>query len=119
MDNLAEKIAEILGNKENMDTIKNLSSLLDNQSSPSGNIDPPKREEPIESKSEPIPTDILKTVTKIMPILSSMNKEDESTRFLYALKPLLSSKRQVKIDESIKMVQMFKILPVLKGQGIL
>ena len=66
-----------------------------------------------------LPAETLSTIMKIMPIISSINKEDKNTKFLSALRPLLSDKRQAKLDESVKMMQMIKVLPLLKGQGIL
>ena len=46
------------------------------------------------------------------------NVIDKNTKFLGALRPLLSEKRQKKLDESMKMMQMMKVLPLLKDQGI-
>lgn len=127
MDDLAGKLMELLSNKENMENIKSLSSLIsaniENSDEKSEaktaekSITPPKSQTE-ESQSDIIPIDAIQTVMKLMPVLSSINKEDDNTRLLTALRPHLSEKRQAKLDESMKMMQMFKVLPVLKSQEI-
>lgn len=63
--------------------------------------------------------DILQTVMKIAPLLSAFRQEDDNTRLLRALRPLLKEERQKKLDEAAKMLQMMRLLPLLKEQGIL
>lgn len=61
---------------------------------------------------------MLQTVTKIAPLLSQVNREDESTQLLRALRPLLGPARQKKLDEAIKILQMMRLLPLLKDSGL-
>ena len=63
--------------------------------------------------------EMLNTVMKIAPLLGSINQEDDNTRLLHALRPLLKSERQKKLDEALKIMRMLKFLPLLKEQGIL
>lgn len=117
MDDLSGKLMEMLNNPKSMEKIKGLTNLLNINTDQSETLN---NEEP-DSKAPNaplLPTDTINTMMKIMPILSSMNKEDENTRFLFALRPLLSEKRKRKLDESIKIMQMIRILPLLKNQGI-
>lgn len=53
------------------------------------------------------------------PLMGIMGQEDDSTRLLAALKPLLSPPRQKKIDEAMKMLRMIKMLPLLRSSGLL
>ena len=46
---------------------------------------------------------------------SSFNEENDSTRLLNALRPFLSEKRRVRIDGSIRLLSLMRILPLLKG----
>lgn len=115
MDDLAGKLGELLNNPEALEQIKGLSGLLGVAP------DKPKKEEPkppLGADSSAVPADMMKMMMKLMPLLSSINQEDDSTRLLHALRPLLSDKRKAKLDESVRMMQMFKILPLLKQQGI-
>ncbi len=59
---------------------------------------------------------ILKKIQKIFYKLSETEKNEE---LILALKPLLNQKLQKKADESIKMLKIFSIMPILKEKGIL
>lgn len=118
MDSLSGKLMEMLGNPESMEKIKGLSNLLDiNNISSENSATEEQKAKQVESPPA-LPTDAIGTMMKLMPILSSMNKDDDNTRFLFALRPLLSDRRKRKLDESIKIMQMIRILPILKSQGI-
>ena len=62
--------------------------------------------------------EVLQTVGKLAPLLSQVNREDDSTRLLRALRPMLSAARQQKLDEAIKILQMMRLLPLLKNSGL-
>ena len=118
MDDLAGKISELLGNPEIMNTIKGLSGLknssesLDSEENSHSNADV-NSEENFE-----FPAEMMQTVLKLAPLFSSMKKEDKYTNFLKALKPMLSESRQNKLDSSSQILQIIKILPLLKNQGL-
>lgn len=124
MEDLAGKITELLGNPEIMNQIKQLSGFSGScESENSKHSDhPPDTESECESESDDsceFPAEMLQMFLKIGPLLSSFNKEDKYTRFLKALKPLLSKERQKKIDSSSKILQIIKILPLLKNKDFL
>ena len=62
--------------------------------------------------------DMLGMVMKLAPLLGSMNEENDSTRLLYALKPFLSEKRRQRIDKSVRLLGIMRILPLIKETGI-
>lgn len=115
MEDLAGKINEILGNPEIMDQIKNFSGLMGNSQNEQNNNN--SQEKTTEQNNFQIPDDMLETFLKLAPILSSIKSEDKYTRFLKALKPLLSEEKQKKIDSSFSILQIIKILPLLKNKG--
>ncbi len=126
MDDLTGKLMELLSDKDNIEKIKSLSGLINNSTTDDNvvekcdNENSEKQNQPNSEKNENdiIPIEAIQTVMKLMPVLSSMNKDDDNTRLLCALRPHLSEKRRIKLDESMKMLQMFKLLPLLKSQGI-
>lgn len=61
---------------------------------------------------------MLQTVSRLMPLLQSMQQEDDSTRLLHSLRPLLGPERQRRLDEVSKLLRLFRLLPMLKGQGL-
>lgn len=62
--------------------------------------------------------EMMQMAAKMAPLFSQVNREDDSTRLLHALRPLLSQSRQKKLDEAIKILQMMRLLPLLKESGI-
>ncbi len=61
---------------------------------------------------------MLGMLTKLAPLLSQVNQEDDSTRLLHALRPLLGADRQKKVDEALRILQMMRLLPLLKESGV-
>lgn len=59
----------------------------------------------------------LSLVSRLGPLLSQAGQEDDATRLLRALRPLLSHARQKKVDEAIRILQMLRLLPLLKESG--
>lgn len=117
MDDLADKIGEFLKNPDALEQLMGLGNMLgigsDADKSESNEKGSDKDNNP------DFPDDIISTILKLMPILTSINKEDDNTRLLNALRPFLKAEKRNKIDEAIKIMQMLKILPLLKNQGIL
>lgn len=111
MDNIQDKIAEIMADPEALKEVQNLGKMLgisgDEYSAP------PKEPEP------PIMSDeALKGIAKIAPLLSQANKEDDTTRLLAALRPFLSEEKCRKLDSAKKMIGLMRLLPVLKSEGL-
>ncbi len=77
-------------------------------------LSPPAAPPPVSG----ITPELLGMVTRLAPMLSRINQEDDSTRLLHALRPLLGPTRQKKVDEAMKILQMMRLLPVLKESGI-
>ncbi len=56
---------------------------------------------------------------KFLPLLSGLDKEDETTVLLQALRPFLSSSRQKRLDDAGKMLKVIRLLPVIQNTGLL
>lgn len=117
MDDLSQKINEILADPSMMEQIKSLGSMMGmsgQENSAAKNIQPqpPQPAQPLMPGLSP---EMMGAVMKFAPLMSSMNKEDDSTRLLNALRPFLSEKRQSRLDSSIKLLRFMKIIPMLKG----
>lgn len=61
-----------------------------------------------------------KTMAAIASVMGKLgqSRDDERTRFIAALRPLLSEKRRHRADEALKIMQLFEILPLLKDSGL-
>lgn len=118
MDDLAGKLSEILNNPEIMQQVQGLTGLLGQPQPEEGEYSQPQQEK--ESSKSSFPSgDTTQMLLKLAPIISSINTDDKYTRFLQALRPLLHEPRQKKLDEAYKILQLIKILPILKNQGLI
>lgn len=119
MDDIASKLHDILNDPESMEKLKNMASMLGVSAQPPAghSTEPSGAQEP----PPPPPAadiDAIKMAAKFAPIISNFKKEDNSTRLLRALRPFLSDERQTRLDESIKLMQFMRILPLIKKSGI-
>ncbi len=116
MDDIQSQISRIMSDPEAMKQVQSLGEILgisQNQKPPE-----PKPPEPVKDISSLLGSDTLSGITKLMPVLSSIKQEDETTRLLLALKPFLSEDKRRKLEEAKKMLQFLKVLPLLKNGGL-
>ncbi len=111
MDNIQDKIAEIMADPEALKEVQNLGKMLgiggDNNSAPS-----------VPDISPAVSDEALSSIAKIAPLLSQVNREDDTTRLLSALRPFLSEEKCRKLDSAKKMLGLMRLLPVLKSEGL-
>lgn len=144
MDDLASKLGEMLNSPGALDQIKSIAGLLggtgSNSNSPLSGIlgslasnpqlagllggaasnSTPPAPQPEQKESPPgVDGEMLQTIMKIAPLLSTFRQEDDNTRLLRALRPMLCEERQKKLDEAIKLLQLMRLLPLLKGSNLL
>ncbi len=67
----------------------------------------------------PSDTPDLSMLLKLAPLLSSLTAENEHTALLKALRPYLHGEREKRLDESLKLLRMLELLPLLKEGGLL
>ncbi len=111
MDDLNQKLAEILNDPESMNRVREMAeSILSNQD---------KKEEPPDDSVFGIPDS--NELMNIMSIVSKLNakNDDARTNLLSALKPHLSEPKREKVDTAIKILRLLELLPVLKESGVL
>lgn len=65
----------------------------------------------------PAGADALGMAARLAPMLGRLNREDDATRLLMALRPLLGEERRRKIDEAVKILQLMRLLPMLRDMG--
>lgn len=110
MDDLNQRLAQILNDPESMNRVKEMAESILSQN------DKPQTEEPsvfgIPDSQE---------LMNIMSIVSKLNQknDDARTNLLAALKPHLSEPKREKVDTAIKILRLLDLLPVLKESGIL
>lgn len=119
MEDLASKLTEILNDPNVMKQIKD---FIGSSPGKDSNHDNQKKCDNTPNSNDELgglSPDMINTIMKLAPILSSVNEDDKYTSFLRALKPLLSKSRQKKLDESSKLIKLIQIFPILKNSGII
>lgn len=115
MDDLNEKLTQLLTSPEGMAKIQSVMSALGETA--------PAPEEPKPVPAAPAPAGggmpDLAALTKLLPLLSGMGQENEDTRLLQALRPYLHGQREQRLDETMRLLNMMRLLPLLQEQGIL
>ena len=125
MDELAQKLSEIMSNPSAMEKLKGLTAGLFGNNNSSNNDNNNKSEQKSNNFSNILENcntpnnDNIKLITKLIPMLNAINRDDDSTRLLNALRPFLSNEKQKRLDDAIKLIQTIKILPLIKNSGLL
>ena len=141
MDDIKSTIEGILGSKEGMDTLMGLVNSLGlnnpapNEPSPS----PSPSQSQSESQSSPeaslsqilslvggdssseqaqAPQIDINMIMKIKDVMANFGKGNDNVMLLQKLRPHFSEKRQKKLDDAIKIMQLISVLPMLKDLGI-
>lgn len=121
MDELAEKITQILNDPDGMDMVKSLAgSLLGGQNAPQVSEETPTGGALSLPDSGGLSLDPkqLGMIMKVMNSLKSNDADDDRIRLLTALRPHLSPERQKKTDTAVKMLKLLKLLPLIKDSGL-
>ena len=119
MDDLTSKINEIMSDPEKMREIQNLGRMMglntDNSPPPPKKVQqPPKQSNPFSELGGIDPS----IIGKLAPILTSVNREDDTTRLLDAMAPFLSEERQEKLQKIKKILVIIRLLPNIKNLGL-
>ncbi len=109
MSEIQDKINQILSNPEALKQVQSLGEQLGLTKS-----EPPKPQ----PKPDFINDDMLKTITRLAPVMQSAKGEDDTTHLLNALRPFLSREKQQKLDQAEKMIKFIRIIPMLKESGM-
>lgn len=68
--------------------------------------------------SSALSPDTMQSIARLMPLLSGLNQEDETTVLLNSLRPFLSGDKRRRLDDAGKILRVMRILPRLKSTGI-
>ncbi len=144
MDDLVSKLQEILGSEEGMQKLKNVAEMLgvgnalpdssaENKQADQGGFDLSAlsgllgasnnsgQMQNTEAGNSGLGLGGLDIgmILKLQQVMSAFHNEDDNTRFLQALRPLMREDRRHKVDEVLKMMKLFSLIPLLKESGIL
>ena len=109
-DELSKKLDGLLNSPDGMEKIQNMMAAL-GVSHDALNTAAPEPNPPPAAMPE------LDGLLKLMPLLSQMGKDDQNTTLLKALRPYLHGDREKRLDDSVRMMQLLKFLPLLQKGG--
>ena len=128
MDDLSEALGSILSSPESMERLKSLASSLLGDAAEEGETDTsahtsqlpsiPEEQKSNSPQDSPLGGIDLSMIAKLMPLLSQLNQEDDNTKLLKALRPHLHTDRQKRLDDATKLMQLMKLLPIIRQQGL-
>ena len=110
MDDLSEKLGEILSDPSAMKEIARLASSL--------GVDAPGVHKEPEPQKKQESSDALSMMSGLMPLMGSLRQEDDTTRLLDAIRPFLGEERREKLDKAKKLLKMMKLLPLLRELNV-
>lgn len=130
MDDLAKKLNDLLNSPDGMQKLQQAAASLGAMMGEAGDTGEAENAVPSTPPPEPappaapagaggpeIPGDMA-ALARLLPLLSDMKSDDENTTLLKALRPYLQNERQHRLDETIQIMHILKILPLLGGGGL-
>lgn len=113
MEDLSEKLTQLLSSPEGMSKIQSAMAALGGMM---GEEAPPPAPAPSPPPSADLGIDMA-AISKILPLLGNLNQENEDTRLLAALRPYLHGQRAERLEESMRLLRLMKLLPLLTEGG--
>ena len=124
MEDMAEKIKEILSDEESMKQLNELAQMFSSSDEKSEN----NKNSNIDNNSgenlnmASLSNDMLGfDISKFMQIQQIMSKtqNDKNADLLLALKPLLKKERQERVDKAVKILRLLAVWSILRESGLL
>ena len=125
MDDLNDKLARLLSSPDSLSKIQSAMAALSAEQAPvaisqaTDNSPAPPPTPSGAPASVPGGLPDLAMLGKIAPLLAGINQDDDDTRLLKALKPYLHGPREQRLEETMQLLRLTKLLPLLQSQGIL
>lgn len=107
MDDISEKLSELLNDPDGMNRIKSMAE----------NLLGTKAEQPQKNSADDLDIDI-GALTGILKKMKGNGANDSRINLLLALKPNLSKEKQARVDSAIKILKLIELAPFLKDMGL-
>lgn len=122
MPSLEDKLSGILSDPDAVSKLKSLGEALGLDTSGA----PPQKPVP-QSSGFNMPfmsqssgnDEMMSSLMRLAPLLQDMGKDDEVSCLLNSLRPFLSEHRRSRLEQAGKMLKVMKLLPLIKGSGLL
>ncbi len=122
MDDMMNKIGEILSDPESIKQITELAQMFMSETGSNKNAsdENPENTEDSSDKSDGLFSGLdFSKLMKIQEIMGAVSGSDKNSELILALKPHLSPERQKKADKAIKILKLLTIWNIIKDSGML
>lgn len=124
MDNMMNKLGEILSDPESVKQITELAQMFMSETTDNKNSSPENSENGDDKNNSESSGSLfsgidLSSIMKIQEIMGAVSGKDKNSELLLALKPHLSPEKQKKADKAIKLIKLLTIWNFIKDSGIL
>ena len=106
MDDLSEKLDRLLSSPDSMKRIEELMTAFGGTPDSAPVAAPPPA-----SPSDPLGGEML---LRLLPLLGTLQQDDDNAALLHALRPHLGQERQKRLDDAERMMKLVRLLPLLK-----
>ena len=119
MDDISAAIRSVLNDPQSMAQIQGILQSLGADGAPPASV------QNTGSAANPLGSlmqndnPMMAMLMRAAPLLTAANQEDDATRLLAALRPLLGEARRKKLDEASRILKLLHLLPLLRESGIL
>lgn len=118
-EDLARKISTLLSDPGSLERLRTAASAFGlGDLTPSAPDAPTKKPDPPDQPASAAGLPDLGMLGNLLPLLKDFNKDDENITLLRSLRPYLHGEREKRLDESIKMLQLMRMLPLLQERGL-
>lgn len=115
MDDMMEKIGELLSDEE---SVRQLSELAQMFMSESGTSEGKKQDDEAAEQQNGGGFDI-GSIMKLTGLLGSAAQSDKNTELLMALRPHLKAEKQKRVDKAVKLLKLIAVWNLAKESGLL
>ena len=124
MDDIMNKLGEILSDPESVKQITELAQMFMSETTDNKNSSPENSENSDDKNDSESSGGLfsgidLSSIMKIQEIMGAVSGKDKNSELLLALKPHLSPEKQKKADKAIKLIKLLTIWNFIKDSGIL
>ncbi len=122
MDDMMNKIGEILSDPESIKQITELAQMFMSETGSNKNAsdENPENTEDSSDKSDGLFSGLdFSKLMKLQEIMGAVSGSDKNSELILALKPHLSPERQKKADKAIKILKLLTIWNIIKDSGML
>lgn len=117
MDDISEKLAELLNDPDSLKRVREMAeNILGASPKSTPEAPPPNNGGSVFDNMDIDPTQVGK-IFSVMSRLKS-DQDDKRAKLLLALKPHLSEPKREKVDTAIKLLKLIDLLPFLKDSGM-